>query len=691
MEQVIFYNRIYGNTVFEIEENQVGIRLLMGMPMFLAPDNSPARLLGITDWDASVTKDQRTKLSLTHWEKTEDTLTICYETDPAGLRLQTSFQVHKELGILTRQDTVTNEGREGAVLYRCMPKLLFASGEYECYVQNSTWCYENKGGWAPLGRSGILLQCEGGRTTQGASPILGVRDNASLQGVAFHIVPKGNWEIRMQKASGGVGPQGSEIPLLRLGHSPEGFAYELLSQETMELPQLVIQGLGEGKLYREAENLQRWLNKKAAGRRSCEHKIVYNPWFNCFDDINQEELLSLAKEAKELGCEIFEVDAGWYGQEADWSSSVGDWREKQDGAFHGRLSQFAEEIRALGMGFGLWMEPERIMENAPMRKQHPEWFAKGSSGGHYPKLWEEKPYDYIKGEMLRIIEAYGLAWMKLDFNFELEEDPTRSGFLRYYEALYRLIDEVKALHPEVFIEGCASGGLRTDINTMLHFDAHFNCDNVNPYDGVNMYEQLLIRTFPAKVYHWMAVQRGADIPAYFREVSKVEKTVMVPKAPGAGFADFERIDMDFLCKLMIRGMFGISGDITTLEEEDKRILKEYIACYKKLRPLLYHSLVSMDSEATSIGERNRIRCFQYYEENRDIHVLFVYRFEDIRSELTMFPEHLKEHTDYLVQRKNGTKRVSGRELLDTGIEVSLKSRNSGEIIYLSPAKSREEQ
>lgn len=368
---------------------------------------------------------------------------------------------------------------------------------------------------------------------------------------------------------------------------------------------------------------------------------------------------------------------------------MGDWREKLDGAFYGRLAEFADKIRGMGMGFGLWMEPERIMEGAPMHRAHPEWFAGGSSGGYYPKLWEREPYEYIRTQMLEIIEKYGLAWMKIDFNFELEEDPTNSGFLYYYEAFYRLIDEIRALHPEVFLEACASGGLRSDINTMLHFDAHFICDNVNPYDGAGMYEQLLTRSLPAKVYQWMAVQKGADIPAYFRELSDVEKTLMVPAAPGAGFADFERIDMDFLCKLMVRGMFGISGDITSLDGEDRRILKNYIAFYKKYRTLILNSLVSMDSEAACMGERHRTRMLQYYSEEQDESILFVYRFEDIHSTHLIFPGHIREDGVYLVEREDGRERLTGRELSEKGLTVELKRRNSGAILRISPWEEEE--
>lgn len=496
MEKIIFQNRKYGNTIFEIDEDSIALRWLFGLPMDESCKGSPERLCGLMDFDFGPGGCLQSDGKVVDYEYTDEELRLRYHVPKKNVEIVTEWKADGSLGIFSRKDTVTNLGAEPVTVLRFLPKFVFASGEYECFVQNSTWCYENKGGWEKLGRGGVSLRNEDGRTTQGGTPFFGIRSARYGRGAAFHIVPKGNWEIRMERASGGVGPQGSEIAILRLGQSTERFSYSLRPGESIRFPELIIQGLSEGRLYKEAENIQKWLVKTDENVCRCSHKVAYNPWFSCYDHINQEEMKRAAKLAKELGCEIFEVDAGWYGQGPDWGCCVSDWREKQDGAFFGNLKEFADEIRSLGMGFGLWMEPERIAGQAPKRKEHPEWFAKGSGDFFYPKLWEEEPYQYIKGEMLRLIETYSLAWMKIDFNFELEEDETRSEFLCYYENLYRLIDEVKSLHPEVFIEACASGGLRTDINTMRHFDGHFICDNVNPFDGQSMYEQLLVRTVP---------------------------------------------------------------------------------------------------------------------------------------------------------------------------------------------------
>ncbi len=681
MEKVILSGGRYGNTVFEAGDGRIMLSALFGMPMYTPDVSGPERLQGITDSDFSLDGQGTSRMILERWEKSAGELQVNFGLEGSGIKIKSLWRVDTELGILSRKDWVENTDARPVTVYRCQPRFLFAPAEYDCYVQNSTWCYENIGGWEPVGRSGVLLQCEGGRTTQGASPMLGLRNTRLGRGVVFHIIPKGNWEIRLQKASAGVGPQGSAVTAVRLGQSGDGFACRIQPGKCLEFPEVLVQSLPDGSLFKQVQNLQLWLKGYERPGR-CMHRVVYNPWFNCFDDIKVDELLRYARAAKKLGCEIFEVDAGWYGQGADWSCCVGDWREKLDGAFYGKLKDFSDQVRSLGLGFGLWMEPERIMGGAPMRKQHPEWFARGSSGGYYPRLWEEQPYNYIKSEILRLIETYALAWLKMDFNFELEEDETRSGFLYYYESLYRLMDEIKALHPEVFLEACASGGLRTDINTMLHFDGHFICDNVNPYDGQSMYEQLLVRTFPTKVYQWMAVQKGADIPAYFREVSDVEKTVMVPAAPGAGFADFERIDMDFLCKLMIKGMFGISGDITTLDEADQEVLAGYISVYKKIRPLLMESIVTMDGEPGNIGDRDRWSVLEYYEKERDESLIYVYRFGDIRSSHQVFPAHIRPEGRYRVSKTEESMEMTGEALLDRGIGVELPKRNSGAILHI---------
>ena len=45
--------------------------------------------------------------------------------------------------------------------------------------------------------------------------------------------------------------------------------------------------------------------------------VLYNSWEGCMFDFNQRRLLDLADRAKNLGCELFVLDDGWFGERDD--------------------------------------------------------------------------------------------------------------------------------------------------------------------------------------------------------------------------------------------------------------------------------------------------------------------------------------------------------------------------------------
>jgi len=91
-----------------------------------------------------------------------------------------------------------------------------------------------------------------------------------------------------------------------------------------------------------------------------------NTWFDAWDTLEVNRLRNQLVAAQAIGCEVFVVDAGWYGRsDKGWWANVGDWREQTARAFHGCMREFADEVRAAGLAFGIWMEPERLTELAP--------------------------------------------------------------------------------------------------------------------------------------------------------------------------------------------------------------------------------------------------------------------------------------------------------------------------------------
>ena len=80
--------------------------------------------------------------------------------------------------------------------------------------------------------------------------------------------------------------------------------------------------------------------------------------------------------------------------------------------------------------------------------------------------------------------AKGMKWFRHDFNMDpLEiwrnaDANDRQGIneIRYIEGLYRIYEEIHQRHPDVIIEGCASGGRRIDIESISRNHGYFATD-----------------------------------------------------------------------------------------------------------------------------------------------------------------------------------------------------------------------
>lgn len=89
-------------------------------------------------------------------------------------------------------------------------------------------------------------------------------------------------------------------------------------------------------------------------------------------DFTAEKIEAMADEASTLGIELFVLDDGWFGKRDDDYSSLGDWHVHTAKLPSG-LKQLAENIKAKGMLFGLWFEPEMISEDSELFRAHPDW------------------------------------------------------------------------------------------------------------------------------------------------------------------------------------------------------------------------------------------------------------------------------------------------------------------------------
>ncbi|WP_422378121.1 alpha-galactosidase [Roseibium sp.] len=193
--------------------------------------------------------------------------------------------------------------------------------------------------------------------------------------------------------------------------------------------------------------------------------VHYNCWEAVYFDHKLDELKAIATHAAGLGAERFVLDDGWFGLRDDDTSSLGDWiidgRKYPDG-----LTPLIDHVKALGLEFGLWFEPEMINEDSNLYRAHPDWVLGPSdqTRGRQQLVLDMAREDvrtHLHDQIAAILRDNDIGYIKWDHNRVLPlVDAAQT------EGVYQLIDRLRADFPQVEIESCASGGGRIDFGIL---------------------------------------------------------------------------------------------------------------------------------------------------------------------------------------------------------------------------------
>lgn len=199
------------------------------------------------------------------------------------------------------------------------------------------------------------------------------------------------------------------------------------------------------------------------------------------DDGTEADVLSHLESVKGLGFEYFWLDA-YRGR--DRFPTVGNYvlpvdREVDAARFPRGLAPIGQATHDAGMKFLLWFEPERIAPGTFMALEHPEWVLMPPPDrmgyGGMLRLDLPEARDYCTQYLDTAIKAYGVDCLRIDnavdygvmWSIQDEADPAHGGVAenRYVEGLYQQWDTLLAANPGLFIDNCASGGQRIDLET----------------------------------------------------------------------------------------------------------------------------------------------------------------------------------------------------------------------------------
>jgi len=80
----------------------------------------------------------------------------------------------------------------------------------------------------------------------------------------------------------------------------------------------------------------------------------------------------IADRAVQVGVDMLVLDDGWFEGRRDDTSSLGDWRADKI-RFPSGIPALAAKVKAKGLKFGIWFEPEMVNPNSQLFKDHPDW------------------------------------------------------------------------------------------------------------------------------------------------------------------------------------------------------------------------------------------------------------------------------------------------------------------------------
>ncbi|KXU35381.1 hypothetical protein AXK12_05265 [Cephaloticoccus capnophilus] len=321
----------------------------------------------------------------------------------------------------------------------------------------------------------ITLMPNGGRSSDGIFPFFALTDRHDS--LAIGIGWSGRWDATLRHASGTLE---IEIGLPQVG-------FVLRPGESVRLPSILLAQAPEATADQARRLVRAHLMKHVVPRgpdgnifNLISHGTMHQ--YHVTRVVSEQIEIEAMERAAALGFEAHWVDACWYGNTTDWDNEVGNWNIRRSDFPRG-LRPISDRAHELGMKFIIWMDPERARPNTEWPRTHPELFLSypdPNSPDPYTRrgillnLGDPRAVDLAFEKISSLITEFNADIYRQDFNMApLEawyaaDAPDRVGIteIRHVEGLYALWDRIRAAHPGIMIDNCASGGRRIDLETL---------------------------------------------------------------------------------------------------------------------------------------------------------------------------------------------------------------------------------
>ena len=93
--------------------------------------------------------------------------------------------------------------------------------------------------------------------------------------------------------------------------------------------------------------------------------------------------------------------------------------------------------------------------------------------------------DYATGVIKRLVEEYGVGYIKMDYNIDTgvgtdyHADSAGEGLLSHTRAYLNWLDKIFEMYPDLIIENCSSGGMRMEYSMLSRQSIQSVTDQTN--------------------------------------------------------------------------------------------------------------------------------------------------------------------------------------------------------------------
>ncbi|MFI6277626.1 alpha-galactosidase [Streptomyces sp. NPDC050988] len=501
-------------------------------------------------------------------EEGEGSLRLAFTDDVLGLRTVLCYETVPGTDVILRWTELTSteelrlERLDSAAVnipVTRTARLTYLTGQ---------WSQEFQRTQLDLARGTFTMGSLQGAPGHAYAPWLAVQDGEAEAAYGIALEWPGNWHITAEAEPGGS-------VRVRAGRVPHEGVVQLTPGDTLTTPRLACAFSADGLdgLSRVWHRYERHLSGERLHR---PRKVLYNSWEATGFDVDAAGQLELAKLAADVGAELFVVDDGWFTGRADDTGGLGDWYP-DPAAFPQGFGPFVEDIRALGLDFGLWVEPEAVSPASRLYAEHPEWVyriegrpARLVRNQLLLDLGRTDVQDFVIGTLDRLLNGHAVSYLKWDMN----RPPTERGRpgtehadhldldAQHVAGYLRVLDHLRATHPDVTIEGCAGGGARIEHATLARTDVVWPSDNTAPLDRLSIQHGFLHAHAPHVMSSWVT-----DAPGIFD-----------PRPRSLAFRF-----VNAMC-----GVLGVGADLRTWTPDQRTEAARWIARYKEVRETVHH-------------------------------------------------------------------------------------------------------